>query len=283
MDRRSSQRRKTRVYSVRTQRLYQGRLVHRRRSRDGVIEVVEDQLFRSLHFGDSTRQSAMSLHHTAVLVLEYTQTMMACLLFNPQPHRILLLGLGGGSLAKFLLQHFPGGSIDAVEPARDVVEVARSHFDLPANPSLKVHINDAVSFMGDASGEPHSYDLIFVDVYDAHGMVPGVVQTDFLAAAQTRLSEAGVLVLNLSRPQRDLYRQALRNLRRCFPGRLYRLPVIDKGNEIAFAVKTRVQARSAKAIRSRAHTLSEQLGLDFRDYLAHMRRHNPSLLGSLLK
>ncbi len=268
---------------MQTRTLYQGQLVHRRRSHDGIIEVVEDLLTRSLHFGDSTRQSAMSLHHPAVLVLEYTQAMMACLLFNPRPHRILLLGLGGGSLAKFLLRHFPESSIDAVEPARDVVEVARSHFQLPASPSLEVYITDAVSFMGDASRDSCSYDLVFIDVYDASGMVPDVIQTDFLAAARTRLSESGVLVLNLSRPQRDLYRQALRNLRRCFPRRLYRLPVIDKGNEIAFAVQTRYEARSAKAIRSRAETLGEQLGLDFRDFLARMRRHNPSLLESLLK
>ena len=89
-------------------------------------------------------------------------------------------------------------------------------------------------------------------------------------------------MLNLSRPQRDLYRQALRNLRRCFPRRLYRLPVIDKGNEIAFALQTGRKKTSAKALRRRAESLEEELGLDFQDYLARMRRHNPTLLESLL-
>lgn len=256
---------------------YQGRLVHRRRSRDRVLEVVEDQLTRSLHFGDCTRQSAMYLDHPAVLVLEYTQNMMACLLFDPQPRRILLLGLGGGSLAKFLLQQFPECAIDAVEPARDVVEVARSHFELPATPSLNVHLTDAFSFMTDASRQLAGYDLMLIDVYDATGMVPSMTQADFLASVRTRLATGGVLAFNLSRPQRDLYRQALRNLRRCFPGQVYRLPVIEKGNEIAFALQPRVEPESIKALQSRAETLKQRLGLDFQDYLARMQRHNPSL------
>ncbi len=259
-------------------RKYRGQLVHRHRSPDGVIEVVENQLTRSLHFGDSTRQSAMFLYHPAVLVLEYTQTMMACLLFNPRPRRALLLGLGGGSLAKFLLHHFPECHIDAVEPARDVVAIAQSHFELPTSRNLTVHVTDAVSFVTRTSQARTDYDLMLVDAYDAAGIVSSVTHADFFAAARNLLCTDGVLSVNLSRPQRDLYRQALRNLRKCFPGRVYRLPVIEKGNEIAFALQTRVEPGSLKALRRRAEALQEHLGLEFRDFLDRMHRHNPSLL-----
>ena len=88
--------------------------------------------------------------------------------------------------------------------------------------------------------------------------------------------------MNLSRPQRDLYRQALRNLRKYFPGRVYRLPVIGKGNEIAFALQPLVGSGSLKALRRRADALREDLGLEFRDFLDRMHRHNPSLLARLL-
>ena len=267
---------------MRARHSYHGRLVHRRRSRHGVIEVVDDQLTRSLHFGDSTRQSAMYLDHPAVLVLEYTQSMMACLLFNPRPRRILLLGLGGGSLAKFLLQHYPESAVDAVEPERAVLEVARSHFELPTHARLNVHLTDAVSFLNDRCPQPMGYDVILMDIYDANGMVPSMTQADFLASARASLSTRGVLAVNLSRPERALYRQALRNLRRCFPGCVYRLPVIEKGNEIAFALGPGVEPESLKALQRRAEFLRQRLGLDFRDYLSRIRRHNPSLLERLL-
>ena len=244
--------------------------------------MVENQLTRSLHFGESTRQSAMFLYHPAVLVLEYTQTMMACLLFNPRPRRALLLGLGGGSLAKFLLHHFPECHVDAVEPSPDVVAIAQSHFELPASQNLIVHLTDAVSFVTRTSQAQTDYDLMLVDAYDATGIVSSVTQTDFLATARKLLCTDGVLSINLSRPQRDLYRQALRNLRRCFPKRVYRLPVIGKGNEIAFALQPRIKPDSLKALRKRAEALQAQLGLEFRDFLERMHRHNPSLLSRLL-
>ena len=263
-------------------RKYQGQVVHRQRSPDGVIEVVENQLTRSLHFGDPTRQSAMDLYRPTVLVLEYTQTMMACLLFNPRPRRALILGLGGGSLAKFLLHHFPECHIDAVEPARCVLAIARSHFELPTSRNLTVHITDALSFATAKSRAQTNYDLLLVDVYNATGIVPCVTQAGFLAAAREMLCTDGVLCMNLSRPQRDLYRQGLRNLRKCFPERVYRLPVIAKGNEIALALQPGVEPGSLRELRARAEALQESLGLEFRDFLERMRRHNPSLLDRLL-
>ncbi len=262
-------------------RKYQGKLVFQRRSETGVVEVVDDHLTRSLHFGNSTRQSTMYLYHPAVLALTYTQTMMACLLFNPSPRRVLLLGLGGGSLAKFVLHHFPACQIDAVESDPNVVSVARSHFGLPEEPGLHVHITDAVTFTTDAVDEFSDYDLVLADVFDAGGIVSSVTETEFLETLEERLSTDGVLAVNLSRGERTLYRQALRNLRTCFPRRLFRLPVIDKGNEIAFALHPQMGLETSRSLRRRAQDLQDRLGLDFLDYLARMRQYNPSMLERL--
>ena len=63
--------------------------------------------WRFLHFGLDTVQSAMRLDDPDRLSLRYTRKMMAFLLFNRAPERILLLGLGGGSLAKFCYRRLP--------------------------------------------------------------------------------------------------------------------------------------------------------------------------------
>ena len=124
-------------------RLYDGWVVHQSQSDDGVIEVVDDGDIRSLHFGTFPRQSCMSLQTPHTLELTYTEAMMAALLLNPEPERVLIVGLGGGSLVKFILHHFPNCQIDVVEYRKDVVKVAHNYFQLPENDSrLNIHIGD---------------------------------------------------------------------------------------------------------------------------------------------
>lgn len=64
---------------------------------------------RYLDFDMHTIQSAMCLDDPFALDLAYTRKMTAFLLFNPEPREVLLLGLGGGSLAKYFNGHFSGG------------------------------------------------------------------------------------------------------------------------------------------------------------------------------
>ena len=61
----------------------------------------------SLHFGFPTIQSRMLKADPEHLVLDYTRTMMGFLLFQPKPVRIAMIGLGGGSLAKYCTDDFP--------------------------------------------------------------------------------------------------------------------------------------------------------------------------------
>src|SRR3569623_2268604 len=96
-------------------RKYHVKLVHRSRDADGPLEVVDDGLTRTLHYGNDTRQSTMALADQVNLMLVYTRAMMSCLLFQPAPRRELMIGLGGGSLAKILLHYFPRSDVEAVE------------------------------------------------------------------------------------------------------------------------------------------------------------------------
>src|SRR5438270_10265377 len=92
--------------------------------------IIDSGLQRRLQFDLYTVQSAMHRQHPDRLILAYTRKMMACLLFNRTPARILLLGLGGGSLAKFCYRHLPDSSITAVELNPDVIAL-REEFHIP--------------------------------------------------------------------------------------------------------------------------------------------------------
>jgi hypothetical protein len=73
--------------------------------------IVDSGSRRYLHFDLDAVQSAMHLEYPDRLCLAYTRKMMAFLLFNHAPERILLLGLGGGSLAKFCYRRLPCSGI----------------------------------------------------------------------------------------------------------------------------------------------------------------------------
>ena len=111
--------------------IYRGRKLCSVRDAGQLIEVFDDGKSRSLHFGTPARQSSMALDAPDRLQLPYTQAMMAFLLFQPQPEAVLMVGLGGGSMAKFLLRHeravsalddYSNGEFQKVIPEIDKVE-----------------------------------------------------------------------------------------------------------------------------------------------------------------
>jgi len=99
---------------------------------------------RSLHIGSDTIQSSMRLSRPYDLELAYTRSMMAFLLFRAQPRSVLMNGLGGGSVPKFIYRHMPGVKVHVVEVNADVVSIARHCFKMPPDDErLAVSIGEA--------------------------------------------------------------------------------------------------------------------------------------------
>lgn len=92
--------------------------------------VVDRPGTRSLHFGIDATQSTMRIDAPDALVTPYKRKMMAFLLTNPDPYHIVMIGLGGGSLAKFCYRHLPATRITVVELDADVIAL-RDEFRVP--------------------------------------------------------------------------------------------------------------------------------------------------------
>ena len=152
-------------------------LVFSGRDEEGVIEVVDDLDARALYFGTPARQSAMSREEPHRLVLSYTRAMLSGLLFTREPRSALVLGLGGGSLPRFLIHAFSTCRIDVVERRAEVVQVAHDYFQLARSPRLRTHLCDAEVFLREDSGR--TYDLVLVDLHDQHGTAPLVTEPGF--------------------------------------------------------------------------------------------------------
>ena len=86
---------------------YEGLLVYQEYDEHGLIEIVETDGVRALHFGTQPRQSSMLINTPNELHSKYVRAMMAWLVFKEQPDNVLMIGVGGGLLSKYLLHQFP--------------------------------------------------------------------------------------------------------------------------------------------------------------------------------
>ncbi|WJW76019.1 hypothetical protein QVG61_02700 [Thiohalobacter sp. IOR34] len=257
-----------------------GTLVHAERDADGLLEVIDDATTRSLYFGNSIRQSSMNLHSPHSLALGYTRHMLAALLFVPDPRRVLMIGLGGGSLARFLHHHFPLCRIDAIERRAAVIDLARRFFALPDDGRLQIRHGDGFARLGEAPEGP-GYDLLLIDAFDAEGMAPALAESEVFAQAARQLRNPGALAVNLWSSSRPEFRHCLAAIERGFGGPVLRLPVGQRANVVSLGIKTR-RRPALKALRQPARELRRRTGLDLPAYLRQLQRHN-GLLARLFR
>ena len=197
------------------------------------IEVSESAGVRYLYFSAEWTQGAMRIARPNSLELTYTREMMAGLLLRepPWPKEALLIGLGAGSLAKFIYHKLPDTKITVVEIDPQVEIIARLHFKLPDDPlRLSVLIGDGAQYMLE---DGKKFDAIFVDGFDKRGRA-GVLDTlPFYLACRARLTEHGLLGVNLLGRIKG-FADSVKRLRSAFDGRITVFPPCDSGNTIAF-------------------------------------------------
>ncbi len=259
-------------------RKYCGNMVHKTRDELGEIEIVDDPVYRSLHFGSDSKQSSMLRSDPIQLTLAYTRAMSTALLFTESQKRFLLIGLGGGSLAKFLLHYFPDAAIDAVEYRQAVIEVAQSHFHLPRDKRLSIHIGDGGNFIRTAEIDRFGdYDAIFVDAFLGNGIARSVCGMSFYDACRDRLAPGGVLSINLWSGDFISARDMLEDLSDSFSGNLLQLPVEGKENIIALAANgTKLHKRLGK-LDERCRYLERQTAIEYTLLCRQLRKSNRRL------
>ncbi|MEI7950172.1 MAG: fused MFS/spermidine synthase [Gammaproteobacteria bacterium] len=256
---------------------YNGLLVAEYEDDAGTIEVVEQNGIRRLHFGSGALQSCMSLSDPGHLCANYERTLMALLLFNSAPARTLMIGLGGGSLVRFLLQHNEHGHLHVVELRPQVGEVARNHFLLPdADARLQLTFGCGARHVAQQSArQAGSYQVIVVDAYQAAGMAPAVTSEEFFRHCHRLLSDQGLLVINLWRSEKTLLATITRHLTSVFNGRVHFIGVRDSDNMIGFAFAAGYPPRALHQLEAEARSLQQRLRLDFADYLQDLKLSDP--------
>jgi spermidine synthase len=141
-------------------------------------------------------QSCMFKDDHDKLVFDYAKAVMAGQLAMPKPKRILVLGLGGGSIPRVYRKLHPTAAIDVVEIDDAVVQVAAQWFDFKAGGALKVHVKDGRQFVKQAGVFKQSWDLVVLDAFNGDYIPEHMMSKEFLEECRRILAPNGVLVAN---------------------------------------------------------------------------------------
>jgi len=234
-----------------------------RESRYYRIRVVDypDEGRRCLHFSKSRGiQSSMILDKPYDLDLRYTQSIMAALAMHREPKDVLIVGLGGATLPKFINQHWPGIRVDVVEIDPDVVAVCQKYFHFTAAEGLRVIIMDGRMYL---KRTKKKYDIIMLDAYAADHIPFHLTTVEFVRLVRDHLKEGGLVASNLwEYGLNRFYWAELRTFQEVFP-QTYLFEAGTSGNVIVFGtVDAERIARDDWVARARTLAAGKDLGFD---------------------
>lgn len=249
------------------------RNIHRSVSDDSSVDVSESNGVRSLHLGNSTVQSSMRINDPYALELAYTRGMMMFLLFAPNVRHLLMIGLGGGSVPKYIHRYLAQVEMmRVIEINPRVIQIARSHFEVPDNDSrLEILEGDGAQYIREHA---EAVQVLMMDAYDTNGLPAELCSQDFFDHCARALTNDGILIVNLWGSDRN-FEMYLQRIEQAFDGRVLILPTGRPGNILVFAfARAPAELRWAE-LRERARKLEQTHKIEFLEFLEKIRDCNP--------
>jgi spermidine synthase len=249
------------------------RKIHKSVVEDNIVDVTELDGVRSLHLGSSTIQSSMKLKNPFELVLAYSWGMMCYMLFAPKAKTLTLVGLGGGSIAKYIWKYCPLIQQTIVELNPQVISIARSHFFTPENDArITILEGDGIAYI---QQHPGGCDVLMMDAFGSDGLPPDFCTQPFFDTCEEALTPDGLLAINLwgSDKNFDVYMQ---RMEKSFDQRVLMMPTGKPGNIIVFGFKSELPIPSLKILRERAQVAMAEHPIDFLDLMDRLQMNNPN-------
>ncbi|MGI9252018.1 MAG: spermidine synthase [Pseudohongiellaceae bacterium] len=236
----------------------QAETIHQERSlyRDIVVEQNGPRrcLVFNVHRGDRN-QTCLDMNDRDKLVFSYTRMSFAGLLLHPDPERILVAGLGGGSIPLTLSDLFPEAIIDVVEIDQAVVNVAKEFFFFEETDNMRVTVADARDFIKRRGLNGEQYDYIVLDAFTGDYIPEHLLTREFLREVQQIMSPDAVLVANTFSTSRFYDHESV-TYQHVF-GEFFNFRMPGSGNRI---IITRLQALPPRGeLVSRARNFADRL------------------------
>ena len=177
----------------------QARVVHQEKSLYRNIIVEDKGNLRCLKFNVKSKKSNQSCFlksEPKKLVFNYTKLLFSGMLLNDNPKRILIIGLGGGTMSNTLHELYPQAEIDNVEIDPAVIKVARQYFNFFENDKVKSYVKDGRIFIKRALLKKQQYDWIILDAFNGDYIPEHLLTKEFLTEVKSLLSNKGIVLSN---------------------------------------------------------------------------------------
>jgi spermidine synthase len=222
--------------------------------------------FRTMYFvrdsGEEAEQSRVNLKKPHELQIAYSRAMFASYLFKAQQKRVLIIGLGGGSMVHFLKHYDSELRVDAVEIDPAVVKVADEYFGVRSEGNVKIVAVDAFKYLAETDAR---YDVIYMDAFlkpaadtDPAGVPLRLKTLRFYKDLQKTLTPDGLVAFNLNRTETT--ESDLKTLRAAF-GQVYVFRTVD-ANLVAIATISPIR-ETLSSLKARARRADDRFHASF--------------------
>jgi spermidine synthase len=179
-----------------------GQLIYEENSLYHRIFVYRDGAIATLRFGKQDQlqvQSKVNLNDLRQHRLEYTALAFCGLLYEPQPRRMLVLGLGGGVIPREMRHYYPSLKIEVAEIDPAIPLIASRFFGFREDDALKVYVDDGRVFIKKRLRKPpvSKYDIIILDAFNSDYIPFHLMTKEFLTEVKGVLAEDGVVIANV--------------------------------------------------------------------------------------
>jgi len=178
-------------------------------------------------------QSCRFLENPQELVFPYAKMTLSSLLVQDNPRRILIVGLGGGTLPDTYSTLFPNSEIIISEIDDAVFRVARDYFGFRETEKIKVDIGDARVYIKRAGLRGEKFDLVILDAFNGEYIPEHLMSVEFLEEVKKLLPENGMVIANTFSTSR-LYAAESNTYQSVF-GEFFNIRMSGTGNRVVVA------------------------------------------------
>ena len=237
------------------------------------IQVERQGNLLSLHFDNDIIQSQIDTLNPAILPLKGNRQMLSYLMFDHVPEKVVLVGCGGGSLARWFKYHLPKTSGIAIDHWDTIINIARRYFQFPATQDgwQLVHA-EANQYLQNLDAV---YDLIIIDLEINRQTPEWITSQAFLLNCHRLLSENGAINVNLIADTPEIFSRQLWPIRQVFSGRTY-CHASQANNIFVTAFKNKPDTSDLK---TNVDIAEKRYGIEFSLFYQELLRDNPKNSG----
>jgi spermidine synthase len=179
-------------------------------------------------------ESAVDLTDPLRLVVPYTRSLYGALFLQPQPRRVLMIGLGGAAFHRLFAAAYPEALLQTVELDPKVLELCETRMDFHPTARTPVTVMDGRMYV---KRDKQTWDWLILDAFRGGYVPPHLKTEEFYRECAARLDEHGVFISNLHATS-ELYYSDIKTIAAVFP-QVVLFETAGRGNVICCAVKYR--------------------------------------------